>query len=98
MAAAIRERGTFHATTVADVVRHARTSRRTFYAHFGGREACFLALFDELNVAYRAAVAAAAAVEASWTERVDRAMATYLAALAAEPTLARSCIQEIWSI
>ncbi|MFI5067448.1 MAG: TetR family transcriptional regulator, partial [Streptosporangiales bacterium] len=33
LAEAIRERG-FRESTVADVVRHARTSRRTFYEHF----------------------------------------------------------------
>ena len=33
MAAAIRETG-YRDATVADVVRHARTSRRTFYEHF----------------------------------------------------------------
>lgn len=34
-------------TTVADVVRRAKTSRRTFYQHFPDREACFLALLSE---------------------------------------------------
>jgi AcrR family transcriptional regulator len=28
-------------TTVADIVRRARTSRRTFYEHFDGKEECF---------------------------------------------------------
>jgi AcrR family transcriptional regulator len=36
MAAAIRESG-FRDSTVADVVRHARTSRRTFYEHFASK-------------------------------------------------------------
>ena len=98
MAEAIREHGTFHETTVAEVVRHARTSRRTFYAHFADREACFLALFDELSSRHLSAVAAAAADGGSWTARVDRAMAAYLGALAEEPVLSRSCIQEVWSL
>jgi AcrR family transcriptional regulator len=46
LAASIEEKG-YRATTVADVVRLARTSRRTFYEHFADRDACFLALFDE---------------------------------------------------
>ena len=34
-------------TTVGDVVRRARTSRRTFYEHFSSREACFVALIAD---------------------------------------------------
>jgi AcrR family transcriptional regulator len=36
-------------TTVADIVRRARTSRRTFYQHFDSREGCFVALLTEAN-------------------------------------------------
>ncbi len=39
MAASIIERG-FRDTTVADIVRHARTSKRTFYAQFASKEDC----------------------------------------------------------
>ena len=48
MAESIQEKG-YRETTVADVVRIARTSRRTFYEQFEDREACFLALFDATN-------------------------------------------------
>ena len=48
MAASIVEKG-YRDTTVADVVRIARTSRRNFYEHFEDRDACFLALFDATN-------------------------------------------------
>jgi AcrR family transcriptional regulator len=48
MAASIEEKG-YRDTTVADVVRLARTSRRNFYEHFADRDACFLALFDATN-------------------------------------------------
>jgi AcrR family transcriptional regulator len=37
MAAAIRDTG-YRDATVADVVRHARTSRRTFYEHFPSKQ------------------------------------------------------------
>ncbi|MGK8503292.1 TetR/AcrR family transcriptional regulator [Nocardia asiatica] len=46
MAVAVRERG-YQDTTVADVVRHARTSRRTFYEHFSSKQDCFIALLSE---------------------------------------------------
>ena len=58
MAAAVRERG-FRDSTVADVVRHARTSRRTFYAHFPDKQACFVALLQEANAAMVRQIAAA---------------------------------------
>jgi AcrR family transcriptional regulator len=47
MAAAIAEHG-YAATRLADVVAHARVSRRTFYEHFEDKEACFLALYVAL--------------------------------------------------
>ncbi len=43
LAASIAERG-YRATTVADIVRHARTSKRTFYDQFASKEQCFLEL------------------------------------------------------
>ena len=39
----------FPQTTVADIVRRARPSRRTFYEHFDSREACFVALLTDAN-------------------------------------------------
>ena len=39
LAASITDVG-YSATTVADIVRRARTSRRTFYENFTDREAC----------------------------------------------------------
>ena len=39
----IVERG-YRDTTVADIVRHARTSKRTFYEQFASKEECFIEL------------------------------------------------------
>ena len=43
LALSINERG-YRETTVADVVRSARTSKRTFYDHFSTKEECFAEL------------------------------------------------------
>src|SRR6201999_155311 len=43
MATSITERG-YPASTVAHIVRHARTSKRTFYDQFASKEQCFLEL------------------------------------------------------
>jgi AcrR family transcriptional regulator len=97
MAAAVREHG-FASTTVAEVVAHARTSRRTFYQHFEDREACFLALFDLLNDRVLDVIAEAATGDDPWEERVDRTLAAYLGAIAAEPEITRACIVEVSSL
>jgi AcrR family transcriptional regulator len=79
---------------VAEVVKHARTSRRTFYQHFADRDACFLALFDVVSGDLLDTIADAATGDAPFAERLDRAVAAYLGAVAAEPVLTRACIQE----
>ena len=94
MAEAIREHGALKPVTVAEVVRHAHTSRRTFYQHFADRDACFLALFDVVSEALLETIADAATGEAPFTDRLDAAVAAYLGAVAAEPVLTRACIQE----
>ena len=44
----IHERG-YRDTTVADIVRHARTSKRTFYDQFSSKEECFIELLRSNN-------------------------------------------------
>jgi AcrR family transcriptional regulator len=41
LAESITERG-YRDTTIADIVRHARTSKRTFYQEFSSKEECFI--------------------------------------------------------
>jgi AcrR family transcriptional regulator len=94
MAEAIRERGGFRPVTVAEVVRHARTSRRTFYQHFEDREQCFLALFDVMAEGLLETIADAATGPGPFGDRVDRGLAAYLGAVATEPVLSRAIIQE----
>lgn len=36
----------FATLTLADIVRHARVARSTFYEHFGDKQQCFLAAYD----------------------------------------------------
>ncbi len=59
MLACVGEQG-YSATVVADVIGHAVASRKTFYEHFEDRQACFLALADELA--------------AEWTQRATLAV------------------------
>ena len=94
MSASVADKG-YRDTTVADVVRIARTSRRSFYEHFGDRDACYLALFDAVNDALMGAVAAAVNPEHPWEEQVDQALGAYLDAVAAQPALVQSFVREL---
>ena len=94
MAASIRESG-YRQTTVADVVRIARTSRRTFYEHFEDREACFLALFDAVNDEMMEQVAAAVDPDRPLDEQVDSALDAYIEGVSAHPELYQSFVREM---
>jgi AcrR family transcriptional regulator len=94
MAASIEEQG-YRETTVADVVRLARTSRRTFYEHFDDREACFLALFDSTNDAMMQEIATAVHPDEPLGDQVDRALDAYIQNVAAQPALYRSFVREL---
>lgn len=91
MADAIREKG-FRRTTVADVVRHARVSRRTFYEQFDDLVACYLALAEALSALILKAISDAAAASAGEPRdvRLERAVDAYLQMMAADPALTRS--------
>ncbi|MFI0446688.1 TetR/AcrR family transcriptional regulator [Actinomadura sp. 6N118] len=94
MAAAVRERGYFD-TKIADVVRHARTSRRTFYEYFPNKEACFLALHSELNAELALAIAAAVDPHADLSVQIRQAMATWLTRIEADPAIELSWIRAV---
>jgi AcrR family transcriptional regulator len=94
MAASIEEKG-YRDTTVADVVRIARTSRRNFYEHFADRDACFLALFDATNAAMMREIADAVQPDRPLDEQVDRAVDAYIDNVAATPALYRSFVREL---
>jgi AcrR family transcriptional regulator len=94
MATSIEEKG-YRDTTVADVVRIARTSRRNFYEHFADRDACFLALFDATNETMMREIAGAVQPDRPLDEQVDRAVDAYIDNVAATPALYRSFVREL---
>jgi AcrR family transcriptional regulator len=96
MVAAVAERG-YAATTITDVVRHARVSRRTFYEHFADKEACFLAAYDAVSGEVLAAIEGATAEADDWAERLVAGVRAYLRALADAPAVARVFTAEILS-
>ena len=94
LASAIEEKG-YAAATIADVVRHARVSKRTFYEHFADKEACYLALYSAASDYLLGVIADAVAIDGTWEERLRASTHAYLAALAALPALTRTFLVEI---
>jgi AcrR family transcriptional regulator len=94
LAASIAEKG-YAATTIADVVRHAHVSKRTFYEQFSDKEECFLALYSATSDELLELIADAADGAGPWEERIEAAARTYFERLAAEPALLRAGVVEI---
>ena len=94
MATAIAERG-FRESTIADVVRHARTSQRTFYEHFASKQDCFIALLREANAEMVRQIAAAVDPRAPWDTQVRQAIEAWIACAQSQPTLTLSWIREV---
>ena len=94
LAASIDERG-YRDTTVADIVRHARTSKRTFYDQFSSKEECFaevlMANTDEIVARVRQAVDP----DAPWRAQVRQAVVAYVATIQARTAITLSWIREL---
>lgn len=88
------ERG-YRATTVADVVRRAKSSRHTFYECFDNREQIFLAAQERGTSEILArAVGAGEGAGAEPLQRVEAALGAVLAWIVEQPALAWVCLVE----
>jgi AcrR family transcriptional regulator len=94
MAGAIRERG-YADTTIADIVRHAYTSRRTFYEYFPSKKECFLALHKRENVAMARAIVAGIDPHADLATQVRQGIQIWLTTVHASPAVELSWIRDI---
>ncbi|OBH63098.1 TetR family transcriptional regulator [Mycobacterium colombiense] len=97
LAASITERG-YRASTVADVVRSARTSKRTFYDHFAGKEECFLELLAVDIEKLGATITASVDPEADWHVQIRQAVEAYVGYIEARPAITLSWIRELPSL
>jgi AcrR family transcriptional regulator len=97
MAQTVARRG-YAATSVADVLRAARISRRTFYEQFADKEDCFLAAYDEIVALCSARVAAAYHAADTWENGIARALEALLHVLAAEPDFAHLGIVDVLAV
>lgn len=91
---AIATRG-FPRTTVAHVLARARMSRRTFYEHFGDLRDALLAIYDYGASQGFSVVSTAIAATSDPLDKIKTGIDAYLAAVAANPEMARVIFLEI---
>lgn len=93
LAASIGERG-YRDTTVADLVRHAHTSKRTFYEQFTSKEECLIELLRRNNEDLIANIQAAVDPDAEWREQIRQATDAYVDHIGSRPAITLSWIRE----
>lgn len=84
----------YRAVTVAHIVKRAGIARNTFYENFGSKEDCFLATQEHAMSAALERVVDAAGEINDWPRRVRAGLTAFLAYVAEEPALARTCMVE----
>lgn len=92
MAAALRERD-YQDVTIAEVVNHARTSKRTFYEQFASKQECFVELLRETNARMVRDVAAAVQRHAPWQVQARQAVEALIASMQSDPALCLSWLR-----
>jgi AcrR family transcriptional regulator len=93
LAQSIEEDGYRH-TTVADIVRRARTSRRTFYEHFADKEACFITLLNDANADVIRRISGAVDRKAPPETQIRQAITAWIEAADSRPALMLSWIRD----
>ena len=91
--ASIGERG-YRDTTVADIVRHARTSKRTFYGEFSSKEDCFIELLRSNNEEMIRRIRGSVDPEADWQEQIRQAVGAYVDHISSRPAITLTWIRE----
>jgi len=94
MALAVAQKG-YADTTIADIVRAASVSRRTFYEHFSTKAECLIALYGAASHNALKVLREAIDPTRGWEEQLDRAMRAYLGCMAANPMLMRTLFIEV---
>ncbi|HEU4424197.1 MAG TPA: TetR/AcrR family transcriptional regulator [Pilimelia sp.] len=95
LADSVAEKG-YAATTIADIVAHARVSKRTFYEHFIDKEDCLLVMYEHVCDRFLEVLREAAAQPCEpWRERVRATVFTYLSVMEAMPAAYRTLMVDI---
>jgi AcrR family transcriptional regulator len=94
MARAVAAKG-YADTTIADVVREASVSRRTFYENFSDKAECLTALYESASTNALAVLRDAIDPQSDWQAQLEQALTAYFRALACNPMLLRTLFIEI---
>ncbi|TEA00340.1 Bacterial regulatory protein, tetR family [Mycobacteroides salmoniphilum] len=85
----------FQQITIADIVRFAHTSRRTFYEHFESKEACLLALHRQASQDETAHTTGAVDRTAPWQTQLRQATEAWIGFVDARPAIMLSWIRDL---
>jgi AcrR family transcriptional regulator len=86
----------YRETELGDVLAAAGVGEAAFHRHFAGREACFVALWDELTLAHGGVLAARTFdADTPWRERMRAAAAVALRYLQADANRTRFLVLEV---
>lgn len=94
MAHAVAAKG-YAETTIADIVREASVSRRTFYEHFSTKAECLIALYEAASHTALKVLRDALDPRHEWQTQVEAALGAYLGCMAESPVLMRTLFIEI---
>jgi AcrR family transcriptional regulator len=94
MAQAVASKG-YPDTTIADIVKEASVSRRTFYEQFDAKADCLIALYEAASHNALKVLQGAVDPALDWQAQVEKAMNAYLGCLAQNPVLLRTLFVEI---
>jgi AcrR family transcriptional regulator len=94
MALAVAAKG-YADTTIADIVREASVSRRTFYEHFATKADCLVALYEAVSHNALKVLRGAVDPRKDWEAQVEGALHAYLDCMAGNPVLLRTLFVEI---
>lgn len=94
MAKALAAKG-YADITIADIVREAAVSRRSFYEHFATKADCLLALYEAASEQALVVLIGAVDPPQPWQTQVEHAVTAYLDFLAEDPALLKTLFVEI---
>lgn len=89
--------GGYREMAITGIAARASVSLTTFYAHFEGKEAAFLAALGDAQQRIFVATAAQFAAARDWPTAVSSSARTFVGYLATDPTLAQLGGIEVWS-
>jgi len=85
----------YSACTIADIVREAAVSRRTFYEHFETKADCLIALYESASHNALRELRSSIDPQRGWESQLESAMVSYLHSLSTNPKLLRTLFIDI---